>query len=156
MKNPVASQVPGCTSVSRSCIPELKPARLPAPKMNGVPAYEILDTEVFKYIADLMVHEAGVVPLLHCPTVDAIMEGDTIRGVVTESKSGRQAILAKRVIDATGDADIAFRAGVPYHQEPKEKLSAVTVNFGCSGVDLEKFQPGTPPPASTTLKTRGQ
>jgi hypothetical protein len=43
------------------------------------------------------------------------------------------------VIDATGDADIAARAGVPYHQDPKDKLSAVTVNFGCSGVDLQAF-----------------
>ena len=105
----------------------------------SVKRYEILDTEVFKVIADQMVQEAGITPLLHCAFADVIMEGDVIKGVITESKSGRQAILAKRVIDATGDADIAFRAGVPYHQDPKEKLSAVTVNFGCSGVDLAKF-----------------
>ncbi len=101
--------------------------------------YEILDTEVFKYIADQLVQESGIIPVLHCTTVDVVMEGNTVKGVVTESKSGRQAILAKRVIDATGDADIAFRAGVPYHQAPKSELMAVTVNFGCSGVDLGKF-----------------
>jgi hypothetical protein len=101
--------------------------------------YEIVDTEVFKLIADDMVQESGVAPLLHCAFADVIMDGNTIKGVITESKSGRQAILAKRVIDATGDADIACRAGVPYHKDPKEKLSPVTVNFGCSGVDLEKF-----------------
>ena len=100
---------------------------------------QLLEADMFKYVADKLVQEAGVVPVLHCLTVDAIMEGNTVKGVITESKSGRQAILAKRVIDATGDADIAFRAGVPYHQDPKEKLSAVTVNFGCSGVDLGKF-----------------
>jgi hypothetical protein len=101
--------------------------------------YEILDTEVFKYLADQMVQEAGIVPLLHCTTVDVVMEGNTVRGVITESKSGRQAILAKRIIDATGDADLAYRAGVPYHQDPKNELMAVSVNFGCSGVDLAKF-----------------
>jgi len=101
--------------------------------------YEILDTEVFKHIADRMVREAGVQPLLHCLVVDAIMEGDTIRGVITESKSGRQAILAKRVIDATGDADIACRAGVPHRLDPKDTLEAVSVNFGCSGIDMPKF-----------------
>ena len=42
-----------------------------------------------------------------------VMDGDTIRGIITESKSGRSAILAKVVIDCTGDADVAYRAGVP-------------------------------------------
>jgi len=101
--------------------------------------HEILDTEVFKYIADQLVQEAGVVPLLHCPTVDALMEGDTIKGVITETKSGRAAILARRVIDATGDADIAARAGAPFRLDPKHTLEEASVSFGCSGVDLEKF-----------------
>jgi len=102
-------------------------------------SYEILDTEVFKHIADLMVTDAGVIPLLHCLTVDVIMESDAIRGIITESKSGRGAILAERVIDATGDADLAFRAGAPYRMAPKDKLEPVSVNFGCSGVDIPKF-----------------
>ncbi len=113
-----------------------------AKEMNAslpVYLYEILDTEVFKYIADVMLEEAGVVPLLHCMIVDVIMEGNLVKGVITESKSGRQAILAKRIIDATGDADIAFRAGAPYHMDPKDKLEEVGVNFGCSGVDLDTF-----------------
>ena len=101
--------------------------------------YEIIDTEMFKYVADTMIKDAGIVPLLHCQTVDAIMEGNTIKGVVTESKSGRQAILAKRVIDASGDADIAFHAGAPYRLDPKETLEPVSVNFGCSGVDIQVF-----------------
>jgi len=45
--------------------------------------------------------------------VDAILDGNAVKGVITESKSGRQAILARCVIDATGDADLAFRAGAP-------------------------------------------
>ncbi len=101
--------------------------------------YECLDTEVFKYIADLMVQEAGIVPVLHCHIVDVIMEGHVVKGVITESKSGRQAIIAKRVIDATGDADIAHYAGAPYRIAPRNTLEDVSVNFGCSGVDIEKF-----------------
>jgi len=101
--------------------------------------YEILDTEVFKHIADLMITEAGVVPLLHCLTVDVVMEGDSIRGIITESKSGRGAVLARRVIDATGDADLAFRAGASYQMAPVDRLEPVSVNFGCSGVDIPKF-----------------
>jgi hypothetical protein len=113
-----------------------------AKEMNAsleVNRYQVLDTEVFKFIADRMVQEAGIVPLLHTQTVDVLMDGDTIRGVVTESKSGRQAILAERVIDATGDADVAQRAGVPFRIDPKQELEGASVNFGCSGIDLEKF-----------------
>lgn len=100
---------------------------------------EALDADMFKYVADKMVEESNIAPILHCLAVEAVMEGEVIRGIITESKSGRQAILAKRVIDATGDADIACRAGAPYHMDPKEKLQGLTVSFGCSGVDRERF-----------------
>jgi hypothetical protein len=100
---------------------------------------ELLDADMFKVVADRLVQEAGIVPVLHCFAVDVIMEGRIVKGIITESKSGRQAILTKRIIDATGDADIAYRAGAPYHMAPKEELMAVTVGFGCSGVDVEKF-----------------
>jgi hypothetical protein len=98
-----------------------------------------LHTEMFKHVADIMVQEEGIEPILHCMAVDAVMEGDTIKGIITESKSGRQAILAKRVIDASGDADIAYHAGAPYHKLPKDELMGVTTKFGCSGVNREPF-----------------
>jgi hypothetical protein len=101
--------------------------------------YQVLDTEVFKVIADRMIQEADIVPLLHTQIVDVLLEDDSITGVVTESKSGRQAILAKRVVDATGDADVAARAGAPFRIDPKETLEGASVNFGCSGIDLEAF-----------------
>jgi hypothetical protein len=101
--------------------------------------YQVLDTEVFKFIADQMIEEAGIVPLLHTHIVDVVLEDGVITGVVTESKSGRQAILAKRVIDATGDGDLAARSGAPFRIDPKEDLEGATVNFGCSGIDLDRF-----------------
>ncbi len=100
---------------------------------------EALDADMFKVVADRIVQESGITPILHCFAVDAIMDGNTIKGIITESKSGRQAILAKRVIDATGDADIAHHAGAPYRQASKEELLGVTVTFGCSGVDVGRF-----------------
>jgi len=100
---------------------------------------EALDAEMFKYVADQLVQEAGIVPLLHCLAVDAVMDGDTIKGIITESKSGRQAVLAKRVIDATGDADIAFHAGAPCRKTPKNEMMGVTVMFSCAGVNNERF-----------------
>jgi len=107
--------------------------------VEGKPTFESLDTEIFKYVADVLIQEAGIIPLLHCSAVDVIMNGPTIIGVITESKSGRQAILAKRVIDTTGDADIAFLAGAPFRKNPKNELMEVTVNFGCSGINIGKF-----------------
>jgi hypothetical protein len=107
--------------------------------VDGIPTYEILDTEIFKVLADTLIMEAGVTPLLHCQAVDTIMDGITIIGIITESKSGRQAIMANRVIDTTGDADIAYHAGAPFRKDPKNKSMGVTVNFGCSGVDSDRF-----------------
>ena len=60
-------------------------------------------------------------------------------GVVTESKSGRQAILAGRVIDATGDADLAERAGAPCRKTPRDAMMGVSAVFSCSGVDKRRF-----------------
>ncbi|MFA6808181.1 MAG: FAD-dependent oxidoreductase [Eubacteriales bacterium] len=98
---------------------------------------EALDAEMFKYVADKMVSEASVRPLLHCYAVEAIVEDGTIKGIITESKSGRMAILAKRVIDCTGDGDIAALAGEPFTK--REKLHFTTQMFHCRGVDTEKF-----------------
>ncbi len=98
-----------------------------------------LDAEMFKWVADVLVDEAGIRPLLHRLCVTPIMENGLICGVITESKAGREAILAKRVIDATGDADIATRAGAPVHKTPKEKMMAVSVMFSMSGVNKRRF-----------------
>jgi ribulose 1,5-bisphosphate synthetase/thiazole synthase len=100
---------------------------------------QALDAEMFKWVADVLVQEAGITPLLHRLCVAPIMEGAAIRGVIVESKAGREAILAKRVIDATGDADIATRAGAPVHKSPKQDMMAVSVMFSMSGVNKRRF-----------------
>ena len=101
-------------------------------------SYE-LDSEGFKVVADQLVEEAGIVPMLHRLFVAPIMEGDRITGIITESKAGREAILGKVVIDATGDADIAHRAGAPVTHPPREELQAASVMFHVAGVDKTKF-----------------
>jgi len=98
-----------------------------------------LDAESFKFVADTLVAEAGVIPMLHRLFVAPIMQGDTIVGVIVESKAGREAILAKRVIDATGDADIAYRAGAPTHKHPVDEMMSVSVMFSMCGVDKARF-----------------
>ena len=100
---------------------------------------ESLDPELFKVVADTLLREAGVEPVLHCLATGPLMDEGTVTGVVTESKSGRRAIRASRVIDATGDADIAFRAGAPCRTTPVEEMAGVTVMLSCSGVDKQRF-----------------
>ena len=98
-----------------------------------------LDAEMFKHVADVMAQEAGVQVMLHRLCVAPILEGGALRGIIVESKAGREAILAKRVIDATGDADIAFRAGAPTRKSPKEEMMAASVMFSMSGVNKQRF-----------------
>src|SRR5271169_6097935 len=98
-----------------------------------------LEAEMFKWVADVLVQEAGITPLLHRLCVAPIMENGAIRGVIVESKAGREAILAKRVIDATGDADIAARAGAPVHKTPKPEMMSASVMFSMSGVNKKRF-----------------
>lgn len=104
-------------------------------------SYE-LDSEGFKVVADRLVQEAGVRPMLHRLFVAPVMDGDRIIGIITESKAGREAILGRVVIDATGDADVAARAGAPVHTTPVEQMMAASVMFHLAGVDKEAFLAG--------------
>ena len=101
-------------------------------------SYE-LDSEGFKVVADQLVEESGITPMLHRLFVAPIVENDRITGIITESKAGREAILGKVVIDATGDADIAHRAGAPVTHPPREELQAASVMFHVAGVDKARF-----------------
>lgn len=101
-------------------------------------SYE-LDSEGFKLVADALVSEAGIHPMLHRQFVAPVMEGDRITGIIVESKAGREAILAHVVIDATGDADIAARAGAPVLKTPPEEMQAASVMFHLAGVDKAAF-----------------
>ncbi len=73
-----------------------------------------IDTEKFKYAALKTCIEAGVEALFHTFFSSPIITAGAARGIVVENKSGRQALLAKIVVDATGDGDVAARAGAPF------------------------------------------
>ena len=107
----------------------------PEPQSNS----HAIDGEAFKYVADVLVEEAGIFPMLHRTMVATIVENHVIQGVIVESKAGREAILAKRVIDATGDADIAYRAGAIVNKTPIEEMMAASVMFSMNGVDKTRF-----------------
>lgn len=82
---------------------------------NKAPVYPTVDPEAFKYVLGEMVLESGLDAFLDCWGVDAILDSrGAVRGAVFESKSGRQAILANVVVDATGDGDIFAAAGAGF------------------------------------------
>lgn len=110
-------------------------AALPEPQSNS----HALDGEAFKFVADELVTEAGVIPMLHRWVVAPIIENGVLLGVITESKAGREAILAKRIVDASGDADIAAMAGAVVHKAPREELMGASVMFSMSGVNKKAF-----------------
>ncbi|HEX4002348.1 MAG TPA: FAD-dependent oxidoreductase [Candidatus Acidoferrales bacterium] len=90
---------------------------------NKAPVYPTIDAEAFKYLLASTVLDSGITAYLDCWGVDAIVDGKgAVRGAVFESKSGRQAILADIVIDASGDGDIYAAAGAAFEK--------VTTNIG--------------------------
>jgi ribulose 1,5-bisphosphate synthetase/thiazole synthase len=100
---------------------------------------QAFDAERFKVVADKLVEENGITPMLHRTFVAPILEDGELRGVITESKSGREAILARRVVDATGDADVAARAGAPVRKTPREAMLSASVMFSMTGVNKRRF-----------------
>jgi hypothetical protein len=80
-----------------------------------------IDSEKTKYLLTKMLYDEGVSILFHTMFVDSIMDRDNIVGIIIENKSGRQALFGKVIIDASGDADVSYKAGVPFWQADVEK-----------------------------------
>lgn len=101
---------------------------------------QIINPERLKTVMLDMLTEAKVKLRLYTFACDVIMEGNAIKGVITESKSGREAVMAKLVIDATGDGDIAYKAGVPFikGRESDGKMQPMTIMFKVAGVDYDR------------------
>jgi len=90
------------------------PKQIPHDVAKGdIPYCVGFDPEAAKVAALNLIKKEGVKILLHCLAVAPMLKGSRVTGVIVESKSGRQAITADIVADATGDGDIAARAGAP-------------------------------------------
>ena len=100
----------------------------------------LVDPEVLKAELNDMVLEAGVDVLLHSWGTQPIMDGDKVKGVIFESKSGRQAVLGKVVIDSTGDGDVFVAAGADFDSkiDPKLRIAALAMVFWLVNVDLKR------------------
>ena len=98
------------------------------------------DSETLKFVLDDLTAGAGVEVLYHATFARPILDGSRVTGVEVLTKGGVLRLDAKIVIDATGDGDVAFRAGAPCVSGDPERNGAMqpcTTFFRVSGLPLE-------------------
>lgn len=95
-----------------------------------------IDTEIYKLVVFEMLEEAGVFVCVNTLLTGAIREGSRIQGVITESRSGREAVWARSFVDCTAYGDLAAQAGAKY-TEPNDY--AVCNSIGVANVSVEKY-----------------
>ena len=95
------------------------------------------EVEGLKLVLEQMFEQAGVQLLYHTFFCDTVVENGVCTGAVIQNKGGRQIIKAKRVIDCTGDGDVAFKAGCAFEvgRIKDGKCQPVTLMFTIGGVD---------------------
>jgi hypothetical protein len=112
----------------------------------------IYDIERAKLVLTELLESAGASYLFDTMAAEVLMEGRRIRGLIIESKSGREAIVAKAVVDATGDADVAHLAGAPVRAIGETVRARHSYCFRVGNVDVDRFvqyfidHPGQYPP----------
>ncbi|MFC1525659.1 FAD-dependent oxidoreductase [Candidatus Latescibacterota bacterium] len=132
---------------------EIPPALFEGGRLPGIPGefierceqhckapllgHYIRDSQVISYVWTQMMQEAGVQFMYNTYSGGPIMEGNRVTGLFVENKNGTQAIRAKVVVDATGDADVAARAGAPI-DEGKSLFSSGTY-WAMANVDIDRY-----------------
>lgn len=110
----------------------------PCPLHMGI---TFIEPEDVKMVALEVLRESGVNVLLYTFFAGVVMEGNQLKGIIIESKKGREAILSKVIIDCTGDADVAFRAGVPCLQGNEQGgTQPPTLMFSMINVHIENLR----------------
>ncbi len=112
-------------------------------KMEAIDENRYFDPEALKIVLLELLDKEKVDILFHTFICGTIVENGEVKGVYVANKSGISAILAKVVIDATGDGDVCFFAGTPFEKEKKENLQAVTLMFVIGGVDYDRLPKDT-------------
>ena len=93
------------------------------------------EPEALKLLWDRLVVSSGVRPLLHSRMCAVLMDGAALQGIVVLTRRGPFRILAKRIIDTTGDADVAWAAGCSLEMpSEKRRVQPLTTTFRLGGV----------------------
>ena len=107
------------------------------PKWHAHKGHIIYDIEGAKLALTELLEDAGVTCLFDTLVTDVLVENDVLRGVIIDSKSGREAVLAKVTVDASGDADVAALAGAPHHKMGRKGKHSYVFRVG--NVDVDRF-----------------
>lgn len=97
------------------------------------------DPLVWREVADGFLVDAKVRVLYHTLVVGLVMENETILGLVVDGKSGRGVVTARQVVDASGDADLVFRAGWDFSIGDEGRVQNPTMIFRLGNVDMERY-----------------
>ncbi len=99
-----------------------------------------IDPELLKNTFYEMISESQIDLLLYSLCCGVEMEGDAVRGVVVQNKSGRHTYYADVAIDCTGDGDVAYYAGAEYTKgrESDGLMQPATLMFKVGGVDYDR------------------
>jgi len=106
-------------------------------KWHNHKGHIIYDVEQAKLAFVDLIEEARGEILLDTVIAGVVTDGNTLRGVTIDSKSGREAIMAKVVVDATGDADVAALAGAPVKTGDAKFMHSFCFRLG--NVDVDRF-----------------
>lgn len=94
--------------------------------------------EILKVVWERLALQAGVDLLFHTFVTDVIKDGERITGIVADSKAGLALICPTILIDASGDADVCARAGVPYEKAGDiDPAQTLTTTFRMANVNTE-------------------
>ena len=111
-------------------------------KSGGVRIASPIDPEIMKMLLTRLCVEAGVQILFETFVSAPYVENDAVTGVVIESKSGRQFIGCKVLIDCSADADMAAKANAPFVMGSggaDAKMQPVSMYFISKNVDLKRL-----------------
>lgn len=101
----------------------------------------MIEPEYAKTLSLDLMRESGVEVLMYVFCAGVIKEDNAVKGVIIESKAGREVIYAKTVIDCTGDGDVAFKAGVECQKGDKSGgMQPPTLMFCMKGVDVRRLR----------------
>ncbi|NPV81195.1 MAG: FAD-dependent oxidoreductase [Firmicutes bacterium] len=108
---------------------------------RGIADPNWFDPEMLKFVLEELALESGVEILYHTFVADVVLENCDLVGLILENKSGRQVVYGKVTVDATGDADIAVKSGVPFEsgRPPHGTNQAMSLRFLMGNVNLARL-----------------